>query len=111
MQEYCDLVKVQTGPSARGFNGQYSNKLLVLIDGRTGYKPLLSGVFWDTENVQFEDIGRIEVIRGVGATVGSECSQRRRQHHHRTMEITDPDSSVLPTRIEHSGLVKLTWRF
>ena len=55
--------------SARGFNGQYSNKLLVLIDGRTVYTPLLSGVFWDTQNVPLEDIERIEVIRGPGATV------------------------------------------
>ena len=55
--------------SVRGFNGQYSNKLLVLIDGRTVYTPLLSGVFWDTQNVLLEDIDRIEVIRGPGATV------------------------------------------
>jgi iron complex outermembrane recepter protein len=55
--------------SARGFDGQYSNKLLVLIDGRTVYSPIFSGVFWDAQAVPLETIGRIEVIRGPGATV------------------------------------------
>lgn len=55
--------------SARGFNRQYSNKLLVLIDGRTVYTPLYSGVFWDVQDTLLEDIERIEVIRGPGGTV------------------------------------------
>ena len=55
--------------SVRGFNGQYSNKLLVLVDGRTVYTPLLSGVFWDAQDVPLDSIERIEVIRGAGATV------------------------------------------
>jgi iron complex outermembrane recepter protein len=55
--------------SARGFNDQFSNKLLVLIDGRAVYTPLLGGVNWDTQDVPLEDIDRIEVIRGPGATV------------------------------------------
>jgi iron complex outermembrane receptor protein len=55
--------------SARGFNGQYSNKLLVLIDGRTVYTPIFSGVFWDAQDVPLDSIGRIEVIRGPGAAV------------------------------------------
>src|SRR5271168_5298868 len=55
--------------SARGFNGQYSNKLLVLIDGRTVYTPTYSGVYWDTQDVPLDSIERIEVIRGPGATV------------------------------------------
>ena len=55
--------------SARGFDGQFSNKLLVLIDGRAVYTLLLGGVNWDTQNVPLEDIDRIEVIRGPGATV------------------------------------------
>jgi iron complex outermembrane receptor protein len=55
--------------SARGFNGQYSNKLLVLIDGRTVYTPVFVGVFWDSQNVPLESIERIEVIRGPGAAV------------------------------------------
>ena len=55
--------------SARGFNGQFSNKLLVLIDGRAVYTPLLGGVDWDTQDVPLEDFDRIEVIRGPGATI------------------------------------------
>ncbi len=55
--------------SARGFNSQFANKLLVMIDGRTVYSPLFSGVYWDAQQVFLEDVDRIEVIRGPGATV------------------------------------------
>jgi iron complex outermembrane receptor protein len=55
--------------SARGFNQQSSNKLLVLIDGRTVYAPLFSGVSWDAQATALENIDRIEVIRGPGASV------------------------------------------
>src|SRR6266581_1791131 len=55
--------------SARGFNGTTANKLLVLIDGRTVYTPLFSGVFWDVQEMPLADIDRIEVISGPGATL------------------------------------------
>jgi iron complex outermembrane receptor protein len=55
--------------SARGFNNAIGNKLLVLIDGRTVYTPLFSGVFWDQQEVMLEDVERIEVISGPGATL------------------------------------------
>jgi iron complex outermembrane receptor protein len=55
--------------SARGFNSQFADKLLVMIDGRTVYSPLFSGVYWDAQQVFLEDVDRIEVIRGPGATV------------------------------------------
>ncbi len=55
--------------SARGFLGEFANKLLVLIDGRSIYSPLFSGVFWDFRDMLLEDIERIEVIRGPGATM------------------------------------------
>lgn len=55
--------------SARGFMLQYSNKLLVMIDGRTVYSPLFSGVFWDAQDRVLADIDRIEVIRGPGASL------------------------------------------
>jgi iron complex outermembrane recepter protein len=55
--------------SARGFNGTAANKLLVLIDGRTIYTPLFSGVFWDVQDVALSDVDRIEVISGPGATL------------------------------------------
>jgi iron complex outermembrane receptor protein len=55
--------------ASRGFNGTFSNKLLVQIDGRSVYSPAYSGVYWDVQNVLLEDIERIEVIRGPGATL------------------------------------------
>jgi len=54
---------------ARGFNSTTANKLLVLIDGRTAYTPLFSGVFWDVQEVPLANIDRIEVISGPGATL------------------------------------------
>ena len=55
--------------SIRGFNQQFSNKLLVLIDGRSVYTPLFSGVWWDSQDYILEDIDRIEVIKGPGGTL------------------------------------------
>jgi len=55
--------------SARGFNGRFSNKLLVLIDGRSIYTRAFSGVYWENNDVMLEDVERIEVIRGPGATL------------------------------------------
>lgn len=55
--------------SARGFNGLWSNKLLVLVDGRSVYTPVSSGVYWDLLDVVLEDVDRIEVVRGPGASV------------------------------------------
>jgi iron complex outermembrane recepter protein len=55
--------------TARGSNSRFANKLLVLIDGRTVYSPLFSGVFWDQQDTLLEDIDRIEVIRGPGAAL------------------------------------------
>ncbi|HVL76172.1 MAG TPA: TonB-dependent receptor plug domain-containing protein, partial [Noviherbaspirillum sp.] len=55
--------------SARGGNSTTANKLLVLIDGRTVYTPLFSGVFWDAQAVMLADIERIEVISGPGTTM------------------------------------------
>jgi iron complex outermembrane receptor protein len=55
--------------SARGFNTELANKLLVLIDGRAVYTPLYSGVFWDRQDCLLEDIDRIEVISGPGGTL------------------------------------------
>ncbi len=55
--------------SARGFNAQFSNKLLVMIDGRTVYTPLFSGSFWDVQDYVLDDVEKIEVIRGSGGAI------------------------------------------
>ncbi len=55
--------------TVRGFNALYANKLLVLVDGRSVYNQIFSGVFWDAEDVMLDDIDRIEVIRGPGAAL------------------------------------------
>jgi iron complex outermembrane receptor protein len=74
-----NLQVYQTSPArwvatARGLNGNdaaqnFSNKLLVLVDGRTVYTPLFSGVYWDMPDVLPDDVDRIEVISGPGATL------------------------------------------
>lgn len=55
--------------SIRGFNSDITNKLLVLIDGRSVYSPLFAGVFWDAQDTLLEDVERIEVISGPGGTL------------------------------------------
>jgi iron complex outermembrane receptor protein len=55
--------------SARGFNNRFANKMLVMIDNRTVYNQLYSGVFWDQADVLLEDVERIEIVRGPGATL------------------------------------------
>ncbi|MDD2669481.1 TonB-dependent receptor [Zoogloea sp.] len=55
--------------SVRGLGGRFANKLLVQIDGRSVYSPLFSGVFWEALDVMLEDVERIEVIRGPGASL------------------------------------------
>jgi len=74
-----NLHVVQISPSnytitARGFSGNsaaqsFSDKLLVLIDGRSVYSPLYSGVYWDSQDVPIDEIERVEVISGPGATL------------------------------------------
>jgi iron complex outermembrane receptor protein len=55
--------------SARGLNDEFSNELLVMVDGRTVYLPTFGGVFWDVLDMPLDDIERIEVIRGPGGTI------------------------------------------
>lgn len=55
--------------SVRGFNSVYSNKLLVMVDGRSIYNPAYATVLWDTEDLMIEDVDRIEVIRGPGGAM------------------------------------------
>ncbi|PCJ45378.1 MAG: hypothetical protein COA99_05075 [Moraxellaceae bacterium] len=55
--------------STRGFNSRFANKLLVLMDGRSVYTPFFGGTYWELQDTVMEDIERIEIIRGPGATV------------------------------------------
>ena len=57
------------GITARGFNALFANKLLVLMDGRSVYSTLFSGVHWEVLDTVLDDIERIEVIRGPGGTL------------------------------------------
>lgn len=59
----------QWAVSSRGHNSLYANKLLVLVDGRVVYNPNFAGVYWDLQQTMLEDVDRIEVIRGPGATI------------------------------------------
>jgi iron complex outermembrane receptor protein len=63
------MTSSQWAVSIRGFNDVFANKLLVLVDGRSVYTPNFSGVFWTRVDTMMEDIDRIEVIRGPGATM------------------------------------------
>jgi iron complex outermembrane recepter protein len=59
----------QWAVSVRGFNAEFGRDLLVLVDGRTVYTPSSSGVYWSSQEMVMEDLDRIEVIRGPGATL------------------------------------------
>ena len=59
----------QYAVTARGFGNVLANKLLVMVDGRTIYSPLFSGVFWEAHDVMLEDVDRIEVVSGPETTL------------------------------------------
>ncbi len=67
--EVADIDNSYSAVAARGFNWRSSNKLLILIDGRSIYRSALLGVLWDQQVVAVEEIERIEVLRGPGAAL------------------------------------------
>ncbi|MBI1849514.1 MAG: TonB-dependent receptor [Planctomycetes bacterium] len=67
--DVAQLNSNQWAISSRGFNSVFSNKLLVLIDGRSVYSPAFSGTFWDAQDTVLADVDRIEVVRGPGGSL------------------------------------------
>ncbi len=67
--EVARINSNQWSVNIRGLGSGFSKSVLVLIDGRSVYTPLYAGVYWDVQNVLLEDVERIEVIRGPGATI------------------------------------------
>ncbi len=67
--EVAQIDSAKWAIGIRGFQGRLSKSVLVLIDGRSVYTPLFAGVYWEMQDMMLEDIDRIEVIRGPGATV------------------------------------------
>jgi iron complex outermembrane receptor protein len=67
--QVAQLTSSNWAVSIRGFNDQFSNKLLVLVDGRSIYTRTFSGVLWDAEDLVLDDVDRIEVVRGPGGAV------------------------------------------
>lgn len=65
----AQLDNTKWAVASRGFNDRFTDKLLVLVDGRTVYTPTQSGVFWDSQHYPLYDIDRIEVVRGPGGTL------------------------------------------
>jgi iron complex outermembrane receptor protein len=63
------ITSTEWAINIRGLNSQFAQNLLVLIDGRSVYTHVFSGVFWDIQDTVLDDIDRIEVIRGPGAAV------------------------------------------
>lgn len=55
--------------SARGFNSRFSTKLLVMVDGRSIYTTMFSGVIWEEQPVFIDAIERIEIVRGPGGAL------------------------------------------
>jgi iron complex outermembrane receptor protein len=55
--------------SIRGFNTEYDNSLLVMVDNRPVYNDLFGGVFWNLIPVTLDQIKRIEIVRGPGSAL------------------------------------------
>ena len=100
--------------TARGFSGRFANKLLVLMDGRAVYTPEFSGVYWNVQDTLLEDVERIEVIRGPGATVwGANAvngviniiTRSAEDTHGNLASLAVGDPEVVNAGIRHGGAI------
>ncbi len=100
--------------SSRGFNGRFANKLLFLMDGRAVYSPLFSGVYWNAQDTLLEDVERIEVIRGPGASVwGSNAvngviniiTRSAEDSHGNLLSISAGDPKTARIGLRHGGAI------
>lgn len=118
--EVAQITGVTWAIAIRGSNNVNSNKLLVLIDGVTVYNPLMSGVVWSEQSMLLDDIERIEVIRGPGATmwganavngVINVITRRTGPTPGGTSTVVAGSGDPLQTRLryEHSGK-RASWR-
>ncbi len=57
------------GVTVRGNNETLNNKMLVMVDGRSVFNPMSSGVSWDLIPVSMENISQIEIVLGPVGTV------------------------------------------
>lgn len=97
------------GISSRGYNSRLANKLLVLVDGRTVYTPTFSGVYWENVDMNLEDIDRIEVIRGPGATLwGSNAVNG--VINITTKSAAETKGNLISSRVDSSGEQVLSLR-
>lgn len=67
--EVARMTSTSYAIGIRGLQSNFSKSVLVLIDGRSVYTPLFSGVYWDVQDIVLDNIERIEVIRGPGGTI------------------------------------------
>ncbi len=67
--DIMETTGAQTEVSLRGFNQRLSNKVLVLVDGRSVYVDLIGATLWGTLSIGVEDVERIEVVRGPGSAL------------------------------------------
>ncbi len=99
--------------SIRGQADRFSNKLLVLVDGRSVYTPLFSGVMWEALDVPLENIERIEVRRGPGASIRGANAVNGVINIITTSPFQRPGSEIAlaaGSELTRYGLVRQAWQ-